>query len=394
MNADGAPPRKLNDLRHIFTEGDKKEIILRARPLKTLLVYFSKRSNTLSYVDAYPEFFKASKHFASEVCNLANKKDNVKLYLHLLARSYDIIILLHSIYSNSNRLRPFFRDALFNNGAPKVVFLGNEYKNIPEKLKLCKDVDADIVVSQSLSPRIHRIYEEKIKLQNTNASVVGMPNSLYCPDRIRRGPNLISRPIDIGFRAYPSPLYLGHQDREEIFDLIEKNKCDDHKLDLSLNPADRFSGSNWFNFLRRCKFQLGVESGADVFDTTDSVRKCVNALNGAPLGARGVRLESCFPPENERVPLRTLSSRILEAAATRTPQILFSGHYDGIISPDKHYISLEKDGSNILEVIEKTKYLRDGERMADRVHTHLSRSMKAERILEDFYWTLRRVLGT
>src|SRR5262249_15954022 len=40
-----------------------------------------------------------------------------------------------------------------------------------------------------------------------------------------------------------------------------------------------------------------------------------------------------------------------EAAALRTPMILFEGRYSGILEPWQHYVPLKKDFSNIDEVV-------------------------------------------
>ena len=71
--------------------------------------------------------------------------------------------------------------------------------------------------------------------------------------------------------------------------------------------------------------------------------------------------EAGFPEIRERffqhyrdpVPIRIISGRNVEAAATRTVQLLFEGAYDGYFQPDQHYIPLKKDLSNVDEALEK-----------------------------------------
>ena len=55
----------------------------------------------------------------------------------------------------------------------------------------------------------------------------------------------------------------------------------------------------------------------------------------------------------------------------RTPMILFRGRYSGIIEPEAHYIPLEKDFSNVDQVLERLNDLPALEVMADHAYEHL-----------------------
>ena len=54
-----------------------------------------------------------------------------------------------------------------------------------------------------------------------------------------------------------------------------------------------------------------------------------------------------------KIPYRTISPRNFEAAAFRVCQILYEGHYSGVMEPMRHYIPLRKDFSNFDEVVER-----------------------------------------
>jgi hypothetical protein len=62
---------------------------------------------------------------------------------------------------------------------------------------------------------------------------------------------------------------------------------------------------------------------------------------------------------------------VLEAAAMRTPMVLFTGHYSGVVAPGEHYIELKKDFSNIDAVLAALDDLEGLERMADRAFDRL-----------------------
>ena len=66
-----------------------------------------------------------------------------------------------------------------------------------------------------------------------------------------------------------------------------------------------------------------------------------------------------------------ISPRVFEAAAAKTPMLMFVGDYSGVCTPDVHYIALEKDFSNFSDVLEKIQddgYLQT---MADRAYADL-----------------------
>jgi hypothetical protein len=50
-----------------------------------------------------------------------------------------------------------------------------------------------------------------------------------------------------------------------------------------------------------------------------------------------------------------VSPRVFEAAALGTAMIMFPGEYSGVVSPGEHYIVLEKDFSNMEEVVQKLR---------------------------------------
>ena len=51
------------------------------------------------------------------------------------------------------------------------------------------------------------------------------------------------------------------------------------------------------------------------------------------------------------IPYRVVSPRHFEAAAFRVVQILYEGHYSGVMEPDVHYLALAKDFSNFDDVM-------------------------------------------
>jgi hypothetical protein len=59
-----------------------------------------------------------------------------------------------------------------------------------------------------------------------------------------------------------------------------------------------------------------------------------------------------FPGRDGELSLFAISPRHLEACATRTAQILIEGDYNGILEPDRHYLPLRRDFSNLDELLD------------------------------------------
>ena len=140
-------------------------------------------------------------------------------------------------------------------------------------------------------------------------------------------------------------------------------------MDISLAASDRFSEPEWAGFLNRCKGQLGTEAGGDYFDLDDTTRKAVNAYAAEhPAAPFSEIFDRFFRDYHNPVPLRILSGRNIEAAGTRTAQMLFEGRYDGLFEPDEHYIPLKKDFSNAGDAVAKSRHRIQGARRGECIH--------------------------
>lgn len=315
--------------------------------------------------------------------NLAGRGTSGRLAAGLAVRRWrgDAIVLLHSVFSNAQLLAGRMLDRLAARPEPKVFFIGNEYKLMPDKMAFCDALHVSLLVSQSSSPAIHRLYRERL-----NCAVVGIPNTgldaqLFQPTCARAG-----RPIDLGYRSERSPAYLGHAEREDITEYF-RSHAQRHgvTVDLSLESRDRFDEPGWAAFLNRCKGQLGTEAGGDYFDLTDRTRLAVIEYELAhPDATFGDVFAHCFRPGAGHVPLRILSGRNVEAAGTRTVQILFDGHYDGYFKPDEHYIALRKDFSNVDEVIRKFKDPSFSDHVADNAYRLVSSELTYTALIDRF----------
>jgi Glycosyl transferases group 1 len=355
-----------------------------ARPLRALVLFACTPDNsTFSYQRAWPRHLAAHPSFACTSVNVADRRLAARLELEWRCRQFrgDLVVVLHSVFSNALMLSERVIDALARLPQPKVYFVGNEYKLMPEKMAFCQRLGVGLLVSQSLSPEVHALYQQRL-----GCVVVGVPNTgldvqLFAPTNAPA-----DRPIDLGYRAADAPPYLGHQERRQLAEFFSARAAVYHvSVDISLAAEDRFDECAWAAFLNRCKGQLGSEAGGDYFDLDDRSRLAVGAYLGAHPGTSFDDIAArFFPPAHEHVPLRILSGRQVEAAGTKTAQVLFEGRYDGLFEADTHYIPLKKDFSDADEAMRKFKDASFRDQIVEQAYAFVRKNLTYDRLIERF----------
>jgi len=346
---------------------------------------------TLSYQHGWPRHLSRDPRYECTVVNLQDRPWAERLsQVTLRWRRYDAIVLLHSVFSNACALTGWTFDAVRANAAPKVFFIGNEYKLMPEKMTFCEALGVRLLVTQSHSPTVQSLYRERL-----GCAVVGIPNTGWDPDIFRPERPRADRPIDLGYRSLPSPLYLGHNERVEMIELF-RAAAERHGLsiDFSLRAEDRFDERGWAAFLNSCKGQIGTEAGGDYFELTDQTRLRVNEyLETHPsAGIEEIRTRF-FRDYLDPVPIRILSSRNVEAAGTRTVQLLLEGEYGGYFEAGKHYIGVRRDFSNVEEAIRQLKDPVLCEEITDRAYQVIRDHLTVPKLVDRFDASIRLITG-
>ena len=362
------------------------------KKIRALLLYAQSDENkTLSYQMGWPQHFQSDPHFDCIPVNLAKNAivSQPRALLLSLWRQCDAIIILHSVFSNGCYLKGWFFEAIKSSPLPKAYFIGNEYKLMPQKMEFCEEIGVSLFVSQSNSPAVLGLYKERLGCKVVCVPSCGLDCNLFVP----RIP-FEERTIDIGYRVVDGDLYLGHTERREIGEyFLMYGPGYGLKIDISMNPVDRFHREDWANFLNQCKGQLGVEAGSDYFELTDETRIKVNAYITKHPGATlaDVR-EQFFKDYLNPIPLRVISGRQVEAAGTKTVQIMFKGYYNDYFQPDEHYISLNKDFSNFDDVITKYRYASYCQHITENAYQIVRSELTYEKLINKFYHLLMPLL--
>ncbi len=183
-----------------------------------------------------------------------------------------------------------------------------------------------------------------------------------------------NRGVDVGYRGsiQPASVGLGGYEKRQIGWEFEKHaKARGLVTDISSRWEDRFFGENWLRFMGNCKAILGVESGANIADLDGSVERDYEAFIAANPGATD-EMTLAHLAKYESPPLyRAISPRHFEAAACFAVQVMYEGRFQGIFKKDVHYIALNRDFSNVNEVIDRLLDEKERERITNNAYSDI-----------------------
>lgn len=293
-------------------------------------------------------------------------------YINLLVRKipwyikslhWDLIIV-HTFFLASKWSREYFiRNTkkiqfLKDNDAVKVALPQDEFLSMDLVCDFINEFCIDHVFSVAPESEWHLIYRtadlRKVKLHKVLTG--------YIDDAVINKVNKISkgmpeqRPIDIGYRAKRGSFWLGRQGilKWKIADICKERAIQKGLVvDISTRTEDTLLGDDWYRFLLRCKYQIGVEGGASILDWDGTYSKNTEEyLINIPDASFDEVERACFPGVDGSLRLYALAPRHLDACVTKTCQVLIEGDYDGVLIAGKHFIEVKRDLSNLDEVLD------------------------------------------
>ncbi len=238
----------------------------------------------------------------------------------------------------------------------KIALPQDEFINMDVVVEFLKDVGITDILTLSEKSDWEQIFgmldHTKVTFRTILPGYVDETRRMW-----RTNGGAVTRSIDVGYRAWNNPYWLGEHGRRkvQIAQMVgEAARKRALKIDIN-NPAsvDFLIGDKWFDFLSRCRAVLGVEGGASLLDKNGSVKRRVEEyLIQHPDATFEQARDQCFPHQDHTMNYRMLTPRHFEACITRTCQILLEGRYSGVLQPWRHYIPLKNDYSNLDEVFE------------------------------------------
>lgn len=271
--------------------------------------------------------------------------------------SYDVIIIHYSIYTISDKyLHPSWVSALGETGAFKIMFIQDEYRQVNAFTGRMQEIGIDALFSCVPVSEIPKVYPE------STLPGVWKINALtgYVPEYLEVEPDFsATRRIDVGYRGRLLGYHYGELAQEKYLvgtKFLAFAQGSGLTMDISCRESDRLYGKHWIRFLRACRCTLGSESGASVFDFTGEIQENVGFYcSQFPSATFEEVRDLYFQDEENKIRLNQISPRVFEGIASGACQVLIEGRYSRIIQPNRHYIPLKKDWSNIDDVIRKIK---------------------------------------
>jgi hypothetical protein len=292
------------------------------------------------------------------------------------------LVVLHTILLSARWQPDDFRDVarrmrpVRNVKAPRVAMPQDEFLNTDVLVDVLKEIGVDHVFTCAPEEEWATIYGPLI---SDGAGMTRVLPGYLEPDTVRRIEQLsgraTKRDIDIGYRAWKPKPWLGRHGMMKgwIADAVAaEGQRRGLRVDISMEERDTLLGDAWYRFLLRSRYTIGVESGASVLDRDGRIRTCADAYVVEHPNASFEEVErNCFAGLDGQLNLRTISPRHFEACATRTPQILVDGTYNGILEAGRHYIPVRPDFSNLADVVDEVARGKGHRDMAEQAYTDI-----------------------
>jgi len=320
------------------------------------LPFIDGRYEPLSYAKDWEDAFSGNANLDVTLCNCTDLLGFRRALTKI--KEFDLIVVLHSAAGDDMRIIRKAIPALQTRRGKLVVFFGNEYDLMDEKIDFANLSGADFVCSQLPIKAASWLYAG-VK----SAAIIEMPHALnpkiYTPD------SSVKRVIDVGFVGALYHSTIGDVERSHFIGTIG-----DVASKLGLISDIRFSNFPrlaWAQYLRITKAIIGGESGTYYLQRSgEGIRKALQYQREHPNAQFEEVFEYAFKGISDYINGKCISSRHFEPIGTRTPQLLLEGEFNGILRPYEHYIPVRKDYSNLEEAISILRDDTEREKIADR----------------------------
>ncbi len=316
------------------------------KPLSILLLCDDNPRHAVTVLDHIGAFLKYSKHHVL-VLNIRGVADLKCLNLN----TFDVVIIHYSLMVIADSyFSPAIREKVNNFRGLKIQFIQDDYRQISKMTAMIKYLGINVLYTLCPEREIPKVWKlPGVKVLNTLAGYLPEWMPFLEPARLRQ--------IDVVYRGREVPYWLGRLGQEKIG--IGKGflaRSNGLKCDIAWKESNRIYAEKWRDFLCSAKTTLGTESGASITDFDGSLQVKTEAYLKEHTEVSFEEVHSALlAPYEGNVPMNIISPRMFEAIACRTGLVLFPGYYSGILKPDIHYIPLQKDFSNIGEVIVKIR---------------------------------------
>lgn len=336
-------------------------------PLRLLFL-----ADTTHVAGAVQQHIGSFSEYSCHAIDIVNSREN-KYPPEDRAYSYDAILIHYSIFVLAESyLSHEWQEFISTFHGPVAVIHEDEYQNINAFADKFSQLGVDALFSCLDSKEtLEKVYG-KTALSSRALFFSCLPGYIT-PELLRiSAPQTAERELDVVYRGRTLRPELGKfaQEKrligEQVLAVSEQYGL---RCDISSAEEDRIYGADWPKFLMSGKAMLGVEGGATIFDFDGTISSAVSSyIESHPMADFNEIWSNVLIRYEGNVNYKTITPKFFEAIATKTVLILYPGAYSNILVPGRHFIQLERDGSNIEEVV---GHLRDDaylQSMANRTY--------------------------
>ena len=321
---------------------------MRKNKIKVLFLYNGTELYTPCVYEHINSFAKYSNHKIHFLHHDKDSSDDINFKI------FDCIGIHYTIRMpfHENYISTLYEEKIKNFNKLKFLFIQDEYENLLLTKKKIKELKINLVFTVIPEGKTEAIYSKK---EFPNTKFINVLTG-YVPDQKLdieiKAPSL--RPIFCGYRGRKLSVKYGELGFDKVrIAKIVKSYCQKKNLscDIEIDEKKRIYHQDWLKFLSQCRSVLGTESGSNIFDFNGNLDLIIqNFTYMNPNASSDDIYKKLLEPLEIKNFMNQISPRIFEAIKYRCALVLFEGNYSGIIKPEKHYISLKKDGSNIEDV--------------------------------------------
>lgn len=281
----------------------------------------SQAATVTEYLDALVTF---SSHTVQEVSMMGRFPSKVDL------DRFDAVILHYSLSVGpmiNHYLGAELIAKLIAYRGLKAAFLQDEYRAVETYWSNIRMLGIDLLFSCVPEDEIPKVYPASQLPGVTIKNVLTGYVSRHLTEM--DVPRIAERAIDVGYRSRQPPFWIGALGWEKTLIANEFSKRAmtlGLSCDVSVREGDRLYGQAWTDFILSCRALLGTESGASIIDFDGELETRVDKYVAANPDVSFAHVSEKFLAAYEgSLRLHQISPRCFEAAALRTPMVLFEG---------------------------------------------------------------------
>jgi hypothetical protein len=321
-----------------------------ASALNVLMLYDEASTHVRTIYEHSASFQKYSRHFYYYM-SATNRALNSTVGSDTLDFDcFDAIVIHYSVrVSLADHMMEAVAEAVRRYHGPKLLFIQDEYETTETAWAWIERLGIDSIYTNIPLDQVRLIYpRERFPNVDFVQTLTG-----YVPDDAELenyALPLAERRIFLGYRGRLLPHHygvLGYEKYRIGQDMRQLCLAYGIPADIEVADTHRIHGTDWYRFVGSCRAMLGTETGSNVFDFDGSLKALGKKHANLTFAKFADRFLKNVPTP---VNMNQISPKIFEAIRLRTALVLFEGHYSGIIKPERHYILLKKDYSNVESV--------------------------------------------